>query len=152
MDHKLPISQPDVGRPPLSERKRRWSRYVWTAIFAYAVVHLVGSALVLDKESSLRVPLHAEENLAKCRALDVFPGPPKDFHSRRSSDRFVPGTKAVLIKNATIWTGGDTGHEVVLGDILLEDGLIKDVGADINLKGYKDLVVHNVGGAWVTPG
>lgn len=47
---------------------------------------------------AVQVPLHAAEILAKCRLLEVKPGPPADFRLRERSDRFVPGTRPVLIK------------------------------------------------------
>ncbi|KAJ7743725.1 hypothetical protein DFH07DRAFT_979515 [Mycena maculata] len=49
-------------------------------------------------------------------ALHLTPGPPDDFYARTQSDRFVEGTKATLIRNASIWTWLDEGNEVVLGD------------------------------------
>ncbi|OCH88859.1 carbohydrate esterase family 9 protein [Obba rivulosa] len=93
--------------------------------------------------------------LARCRSLHETPGPPPDFHKRKQSDRFVPGTKPVLLKNAKIWTGVNNGTEVVHGDILLEKGLIKGVGhvSRSILAEYKDdLVTVDVKNAWVTPG
>jgi hypothetical protein len=82
----------------------------------------------LSQSTSLRVPKHAEETKARCRALNTKPGPPADFGKRTASDRFQPGTKAVWIKNATLWTGDRDGTEVIEGDLLLENGLIKAVG------------------------
>lgn len=90
----------------------------------------------------VKVPHHAATSLAKCRALHVKPGPPSDFYDRNVSDRFVFGSKPLLIRNATIWTGRVQGLEVIEGDVLLEGGLIKQVG-DINediLSAYSDLV------------
>ncbi|CCO35688.1 hypothetical protein BN14_09806 [Rhizoctonia solani AG-1 IB] len=57
-------------------------------------------------------------------------------------------------RNATIWTGGNGGDEVLLGDILLDKGIIKAVGRVppglLDSIGNK-LVVKNVQGAWVSP-
>ncbi len=108
------------------------------------------------KDKTTHIPLHAAETLQKCKLLDVPPGPPPGFHSRTESDRFVPGTKATLLKNATIWTGRVNGLEVVRGDILLDQGIIKGVGVidPDALAAYtvQDLVTHDVGGAWISPG
>ncbi|PBK99152.1 carbohydrate esterase family 9 protein [Armillaria gallica] len=108
------------------------------------------------KDKTTHIPLHAAETLQKCKLLDVPPGPPPGFHSRTDSDRFVPGTKATLLKNATIWTGRVNGLEVVRGDILLDKGIIKAVGVidPDALAAYtvQDLVTHDVGGAWISPG
>lgn len=48
---------------------------------------------------------------------------PHGFHHRAQSDRFVPSTPPTLIKNATIWTGGNSGHQVIIGNLLLDKGL-----------------------------
>lgn len=82
-------------------------------------------------------------------------GPPPDFHKRPESDRFVPGTKPVLIQRARIWTGLRNGSETFIGDILLEKGLIKAVGhipQDFVAAFGDDLVVVDARELWVTPG
>ncbi|KAI9060397.1 carbohydrate esterase family 9 protein [Trametes sanguinea] len=103
---------------------------------------------------SARVPLRAQEFLDKCSLLDVEAGPPPDFHKRTENDRFVPGTKPTLIKNATIWTGGGNGREVVHGDILLDKGLIKHIGHvhSAELEHYAHLERVDAHGKWVSPG
>jgi len=59
-----------------------------------------------------------------------------------------------LIKNATIWTGRANGHEVIVGNLLLDKGIIKGIGViePSVTEAYDDLVKIDVGGAWVTPG
>ncbi|KAG7441138.1 carbohydrate esterase family 9 protein [Guyanagaster necrorhizus] len=98
------------------------------------------------------IPLHAEEILQKCQNLHVLPGPPL---SRTESDRYVQTTRPTLLKNAMIWTGRVSGSEVVRGDLLMDKGLIMEVG-DIDpevLDAFgRELVVQDVGGAWVSPG
>ncbi|KAH7922182.1 hypothetical protein BV22DRAFT_1114028 [Leucogyrophana mollusca] len=94
--------------------------------------------------------------LARCAYAKAPAGPPPTFHARQQSDRYVRGTNPVLVKNATIWTGGDV-DEVVRGDVLLAHGLIKAVGVvplDAYLTGAEmvNLEVVDVGGAWMTPG
>ena len=74
------------------------------------------------------VPLDANSIVAKCRSLHVTPSPLPNFHARAESDRFQPGTDAVLIRNATIWTGELNGSHVVYGDVLLDKGIIRSVG------------------------
>lgn len=100
-------------------------------------------------------PIHASETLQKCRRLHAKPGPPPDFGLRQQSDRFVFGTRPTLLRNATIWTGGINGLEIVEGDLLLDRGLIKAVGKIQQnvLQTYTtDLIVIDLGAAWVTPG
>ena len=101
-----------------------------------------------------KVPFHAAQTLQKCRQLYMKPGPPPDFSSRTVSDRYVEGTKPVFIKNATIWTGRVSGHEVVRGDIFLDKGLILEIGSvsPSLLASYSDLVEYEAQGAWVSPG
>ena len=102
----------------------------------------------------VKVPLHASKTLNKCRALNTKPGPPPDFNLRKASDRYVKGTRATLLRNATIWTGNVDGLEVITGDLLLDRGLIKAVGhiGPQLLKSYKHAVIVDLDGAWVTPG
>ncbi len=134
---------------------------VFTRLFAgISVCFLLFASQALwlhwAKDKTTQIPLHAVETLQKCKLLDVPPGPPPDFHSRIDSDRFVPGTKATLLKNATIWTGRVNGLEVVRGDILLDKGIIKAVGVidPDALAAYtvQDLITYDVGGAWISPG
>jgi len=92
-----------------------------------------------------------------CEQHSFIPGPPADFHQRTQSERFVPGTKAVLIKNATIWTGNDNGNEIIKeGEVLLEGGILKSVGGKGSTKslakGMKEVEEVDAKGAWVTPG
>lgn len=61
--------------------------------------------------------------------MNIKPKVPPTFHERDTSDRFQPGTKPILIRNATIWTGGGDGREVISGDIFVNGGIIKAVGS-----------------------
>lgn len=96
-------------------------------------------------------------SLARCRALDIPSGPPKDFRSRTISDRFVDGTKAVLIRNATVWTGAENGHEVLHEtDIWIEGGLIKKIYPTSSNEGSRttsdNFTTIDAAGRWLTPG
>jgi hypothetical protein len=131
-------------------------------IFTFGVLSLFLSSLILHGvprhggggSRHVRVPLHAEASLSKCRALNIKPGPPPDFNERKVSDRFESGTKATLIRNATIWTGKNDGLEIIKGDLFLDHGLVKAIGVIPKgmLKEYKDLNTIEAEGAWVTPG
>ncbi|KAH9948764.1 hypothetical protein B0H21DRAFT_731862 [Amylocystis lapponica] len=101
-----------------------------------------------------RVPLNAQQILGECAALRAKPGPPDDFLARESSERFEPGTKPTLIRNATLWTGARNGTEIVYGDIYLDKGIVKAIGyvpPHLHKDGDDELVV-DAKGAWVTPG
>ena len=103
-----------------------------------------------------QVPFHAAEIQARCRALNTKPGPPSNFYNRTVSDRFVEGTRRVWIRNATIWTGRLQGLEIVMGDVLLVNGIIKAVGhVDLQSMGLNDrdkVEILDAHGAYVTPG
>jgi hypothetical protein len=127
------------------------------AVFCLVTVGLISlNANQLPKSHRSRpLPPHAASALSRCKSHDAKPGPPHSFWSRTVSDRYEPGTPPTLITNATIWTGGDGGYEVILGDVFLDKGMIKAVGrvppALLDAAGSK-LVTKNVGGAWVSPG
>ena len=101
-----------------------------------------------DHPRTVTVPLHAQENVAKCRALQLKPGPAEDFYNRTASDRFQAGTGPVLVQNARIWTGRVQGLEVLSGDLLLDGGIIKAVGhvARALRESYSDITVVDAQG------
>jgi hypothetical protein len=107
--------------------------------------------------TSSPVPIHAEDTLARCRALNTVPGPSSHFYSRASSDRSVPGTPATLILNARIWTGDQNGTEILEGHVYFDKGIFKGVGGlDVNavkMRHSEDrLDIVDAKGAWMTPG
>ncbi|KAI0653864.1 carbohydrate esterase family 9 protein [Cubamyces menziesii] len=149
--------------PPARARLIRRVRYavltvlatlVLAPLFFYVRTHFSLLEASRARAAAATVPLRAQEYLDKCRLLDVKPGPPPDFHARKESDRFVPGTKPTLIKNATIWTGSANGLEVVHGDILIDGGIIKRIGhvRSGELHQYRDLAHVDAQGKWVSPG
>ncbi|KAJ3745366.1 carbohydrate esterase family 9 protein [Lentinula detonsa] len=100
-------------------------------------------------------PVNRTPPFDKCRSLKLPAGPPPTFHERSESDRFVPGTPPTLIRNATIWTGAYNRTEVIYGDILLDKGMIINIGRiqPILLQTYgAELVVFDARRRWVTPG
>ncbi|KAI0266870.1 carbohydrate esterase family 9 protein [Gloeopeniophorella convolvens] len=153
----LPVSA--RGAPP---HRRLRGRFVGIlALLTAFQVYLVSDWVPAALQRSVPLPLHAEQSLARCAALDFTSGPPTDFHDRTASDRFVPGTKATLLHNARIWTGENNGTEVLQGDVYVDKGLILGVGnVDFGALGLDvdgmvtrgELDVIDVRGAWVTPG
>ena len=100
-----------------------------------------------------------EELRAICKSIRTPAGPPKTCAKRTESDRFVPGTRPVLLRNGMIWTGARNGTEIVYGDVLLDKGLVLAVGYippslldGISQAGTNEIRVEDLGGAWVTPG
>lgn len=102
-----------------------------------------------------RLSPQAAAALSRCVSLQQKPGPPPNFYARSQSDRYVSGTKAVLLKNAKIWSGEKNGTDVFYSDILLDKGVIKGIGRNAKrlAKRFKeDIEVIDVKNAWVTPG
>lgn len=112
-----------------------------------------------------RVSHHRREELrAICKNIRTPAGPPQTCAcaKRTESDRFVPGTRPVLLRNGMIWTGARNGTEVVYGDVLLDKGLVVAVGyippslldsvVSQSSATATELRVEDLGGAWVTPG
>ncbi|KAH9929527.1 uncharacterized protein BXZ73DRAFT_47982 [Epithele typhae] len=151
----LPTSS--VPAAPRRREHRRNSRLLLAFVLllvASASLYLHLSRAAVARRPAEVVPLDADEILAKCRSLKLTPAPPADFHTRTESDRFQPGTEAVLIRNATIWTGDDHGTQVVHGDVLLDKGIIRAVGEvfPVVMNKYQSITTIDAHGSWLTPG
>lgn len=138
------------------QKRQRFS----LALFALSLIVLfyLPSFWALSSTPSVseRLPIDATRILSLCAKLKTKPGLPVNFYSRSQSNRFVPGTKPVLIQNATLWTGSDSGKEQFKGDILLDGGIIKWIGGDglDHARKYygQEITTVDAEGAWVTPG
>ena len=148
---------PSHSMPPVGPQRthRCTSRKLLRGALALFIL-LVVSVQAPTLWTALRpLPPHATAALSRCRSLNLSPGPSAEFLKRRESDRYVPGTRPYLLKNARIWTGAENGTEVVHADILLDKGIIKSIGhlGHAQLKEYMDYAVTvDLHGAWVTPG
>lgn len=98
--------------------------------------------------------LNAEHSLIldRCRALDAKPSSLAQLHAREHSDRFEPGTKPVLLRNARLWTGARNGTEVIHGSLFLDQGIIQTVGGVDLHRLPPDTVVLDANHSWVTAG
>ena len=159
MEKGVPYTVED-GLPTWLARRRTRRHRLWPIlVLSLAALFVLGTHIHLtssrQSRTSVRIPANAEQIRARCKNLAYQPGPPPDFSKRAVSDRFVPGTKPALVRNATIWTGRENGQEIVRGDILLDKGLIQVVGRidyeDISFM-HDDLTIIDVNGAWVSPG
>ncbi|KAG9118853.1 hypothetical protein FRC07_006429, partial [Ceratobasidium sp. 392] len=151
---ELPTPAPAVRRKSKPACVLRLNSFAIVLLGAAAFIVWNITHIPSHSHRSRPLPPHAAKELSRCKSLQEKPGPSKHFWSRTVSDRFEPGTPPTLIQNATIWTGGDDGYEIVLGDIFLDKGLIKAVGRvpDVLLDNAgPKLVTKNVGGAWVSP-
>ncbi|KAG1827623.1 uncharacterized protein BJ212DRAFT_1494927 [Suillus subaureus] len=150
-------SSPLATRPPF----RRWAHLVlFTITFVYILFHSSTFISSAFSQSSPQEFARRSQILSKCAYIRAKPGPPPNFHTRTQSDRLADSenTTPILVRNATIWTAANDGHEVLTGDLLMHHGLIKAIGdiplsliRQFELKNRK-LEVIDVHGAWVTPG
>lgn len=147
----LDLEQSQFSKGP--KARLRISFFV-LALFAFLATNLLFYHSNSYSQQDVPVPRHLARAKARCAQLKLAPGPPPDFTLTRTvSDRFVLGTSATLIKNATLWTGRVGGLEIIHGDVLLDKGLIKGVGR-VNLDGMQvdEVVEVDANGAWVTSG
>ncbi|SJL07643.1 uncharacterized protein ARMOST_10993 [Armillaria ostoyae] len=138
--------------PPLPRRLRQSSRSVGIVILIFFLVPI---AITQTFFTTPHIPPHAAATIARCQYSQQSAGPSPNFYDRTENDRFVPGTKPTLIKNAKIWTGLHNGTQVLEADILIDKGLIMGVGSygHSQLEAYgSSLEVVDAHGAWVTPG
>lgn len=148
---KVPPSTPNVHRSSTN----RNAKALTLTLAAASLLSVLFYTHRFPGFPSPKVPHYAEDVLKQCAHLKTPAGAPPDFApGRTESDRFVKGTRPVLIANASLWTGGDNGNEVVHGDILLDRGIIKAVGTIPKsvLGTYRNIDHVNAEHAWVTPG
>jgi imidazolonepropionase-like amidohydrolase len=139
------------GLPPYTKNDSKRTPRLLVALVALALFALTNLALPSwYRNASTNPPVNAAQILKQCDQLDQTPHPPIDFQTRTQSDRYVPGTRAVLLRNATIWTGAAGGRQVRKGDVLLDKGIIRAVGKMTWIP--RDVEIVDVHGAWVSPG
>jgi hypothetical protein len=162
-DRRDPKMKGDTELVAVNTSARRSRRSNWRILVAFSfllvLTHLIftsdSRAYFKSVQESSELKAKQRAVLDRCLYTRTPAGPPPDFSKRARSDRFVPGTNPVLLKNAKIWTGERNGSEVIFGDILLEKGLIRAFGyipQSLLDSAGSDLEVHDVRSAWVTPG
>jgi len=134
-------------------RFRRKSRFLLAVIVSVMLYFTLSFTIGRPIKLPTNVIAQRARILEQCKYINTPAGPPANFHARTHSDRYVPGTKPLWLKNAKLWTGARNGTEVIYGDIFLDNGLIQAVGyIPPQLLSHPDLQVEDVKGAWVTPG
>lgn len=107
------------------------------------------------------VPDFVKDGMKQCKIIQRPTPHHSPFnHHRKQSDRFAAGTRDVLLKNATLWTGNKGGEEVIYGaDVYMSGGVVHRIGTGgkneslaLYMKGKKDVDEVDLKGAWVTPG
>ena len=119
--------------------------------------------LILERETKLRNVAQRvspsphlerfERSLQHCASLRTFPARP-DPRSRTSNPRWnaIRGQQErVTLINATLFDG-DKIHRQVVRDITFEKGLIVSVSETTDKSVFKEGIVYDVQGRWVTPG
>ncbi|KAF2719434.1 hypothetical protein K431DRAFT_296033 [Polychaeton citri CBS 116435] len=147
--------------------KRHWRRgrcrhgpprpikLIIVAFIIYAIYTHWFSRGAGDRQQLLSIS-RLEANYAQCAKLQSKPKDPSGFRERNA--RYIHGGKPILIKNATVWTGepkkGTTStYEWINADILLEDGLVKEVSYVIAESSLPEkYAVYNAHGRPLTAG
>ncbi|KAJ7474692.1 hypothetical protein FB451DRAFT_274443 [Mycena latifolia] len=132
----------------LLETGRKWKTLVGTTLLL----------LIINFSTPLFFPSRLRHIPHQCRSLhDALELSPRltGLSTRHESDRYVPGTRPTLLRNATLWTGADNGTDVVYGgDVLLDKGLIIAFGKvpEPHMTRLENLEIVDVHGKWVSPG
>ncbi|KAJ6539527.1 carbohydrate esterase family 9 protein [Mycena capillaripes] len=124
----------------------------FVSLFALSY-NLSGSLPDYNVLKTPRAPV-AQEIQVKCHSIKFSPAPSPFFLKREVSDRFEAGTNSTLITNATILIGKGNDTRTLEGDLYLDKGIVKAIGALFrpSLENAFNLTVINANGAWVTPG
>ncbi|KAK8845279.1 hypothetical protein IAR55_005992 [Kwoniella newhampshirensis] len=152
----------DVGLEHGDADKKRRSTYHLTPI-RYTLTALLTCLIILKYYDyfpfpSKPLPGFVEDGIRQCKLIEHGPPVKKPFtSSRKVSDRYVPSTKAVWLKNATVWTGEKDGKEILRQvDVLLDGGMIRRIGKSSDTQKAETLSREieevDLKGLWVTPG
>lgn len=147
------------GKTTKARARSMYAKYGWIA-WAFGVFFYLSHSYTATEfpwpGQPAPVPDYVKQGMEQCKIIVRSPPNPKPFNHRRTeSDRFVPGTGDVLLRNATVWTGNDDGEEILReADVLLSGGVIKHVGkADkLDVALFKDAKVVELHSSWITPG
>lgn len=144
-------------------RRRRIFRIVATAClayFTYSAYRIVGNT---QKPSSTLSIDKLQQDHALCAALRKKPVDVAE--ARDYNKRWIEGTKPLLIRNATVWTGepvagtseedsrAGKGWSWITSDVFVDKGLILQVGPNIASASLpSDTEVFEAGGRMLTAG
>ncbi|WOO79550.1 uncharacterized protein LOC62_02G003073 [Vanrija pseudolonga] len=143
------------------KQRRRKSPSLFRVLAALALVgvtafyYTASRAWPWDPQPPSDLPPFIREGIKQCEIIGrPPPNPAPATRERTTSDRFVPGTGAVWLKNATVWTGNNKGHEVLYEvDVLLDGGVIRRIGSSEDVRDEAiDADEVDLNGAWLTPG
>lgn len=161
-EESLPLTVDDDGDFKGHARRDRVRFWLRASTCAAILLYLVASTATFDfpwpRPDPAPLPGFIKDGLKQCETISRPPPSHRPATEKRTvSDRFVPGTKAVWLRNATVWTGGKGGEELLYStDVLLDGGVIRKIGSSEDIravtKGDKEIEEHQLNGAWLTPG
>ena len=95
-------------------------------------------------------PTHLKAAHQQCQFSRAPAGPPPHFSKRTQNDRFALGTRATVIRNATVFDG----HNMFVGkDVFVDQGLIVSLESTMaQIAAPSDAVEVEAWGRWLTPG
>lgn len=143
--------------------------FSFLAFIVYAQWRQIPAASHGDTESTTVSPhglsiAKLQEDLAVCSRLRSKPEDPIGLGRERNA-RYIDGHKPTLIRNATVWVGepaeGTSAEDArvgkgwawIIADVLVEYGLIKEVGNDISVaKLPSDTIIWDAKGRQLTAG
>ena len=168
-EESLPLTSNDEGfkdHHPRREALGRWLRIATCSTALFYVLVSLAQTSNLDfpwpgkpDPTPAPLPSFVKDGMKQCEIIKR--PPPSHKHAtgeRKVSDRFVEGTKAVWLRNATVWTGEQGGEEVLYEtDVLLDGGVVRKIGSSDEIRDLvkgkdKDVEEVHVNGAWLTPG
>ena len=132
--------------PSWNSGRRRRKRYLFSLLILLFIFHLAFNIHNDVREprqpSTVLSTARLQGDYATCSLLRRVPKDPSEIRDRNA--RFENGTKSMLIRNATVWTGdpapgtgtdqarSGNGFSWILSDVLIEYGLIKQVAYHIS--------------------
>jgi imidazolonepropionase-like amidohydrolase len=162
---------PLIDRPRAPLRMRQWTRRRRVSVTRWATLACLAILVyyITVKSTPVRRPRNAlsvqklHEQLATCKLLRSVPSGPSA--ARAANKRWVPGTKPILIRNATIWSGEPSpgtsvedarkgiGYTWTTSDVLVDRGLITKVAPGISTADLPaGCEVHEARGRQLTAG
>ena len=119
------------------------------ASFTVNPIHFL-SAHLRQTFSARIPPPHIKAAHQQCQFSRAPAGPPPHFSERTQNDRFALGTRATVIRNATVFDG----HNMFVGkDVFVDQGLIVSLESTMaQIAAPSDAVEVEAWGRWLTPG
>jgi imidazolonepropionase-like amidohydrolase len=147
-----------------SRQKRRTFRFIAIAILTYFAFSTYKIANNTRKPATTLSIEKLRDDHTTCATLRRVPTI-EARASRSINKRWLSGTKPLLIRNATIWTGEPVagtskedahlgkGYSWISSDLFVDRGLIQKIGVDISLSHLpKDTAIYEAHGRQLTAG